>query len=198
MPERVGAKFAYKTATRSINVTEVNKERRVLFHLMVISKWDHKLPCESFTSIARRMCRCDTSKPVFLPSDMLIWSFVHRHVDLQVHLFFTASIDWSVKAQPESICYCFSVFLLRWALYVLGVLRKTISRAHAAFGLSDFPVEKSLWVRFEEKVDIKFLELSFKFFRGPKSINLLKVLGNKTRLVLTKRFKKIRRWCWDD
>lgn len=107
MPERVGAKFAYKTATRSINVTEVNKERRVLFHLMVISKWDHKLPCERFTSIARRMCRCDTSKPVFLPSDMLIWSFVHRHVDLQVHLFFSASMDWSVKAQPDSICYCF-------------------------------------------------------------------------------------------
>lgn len=139
MPKRVEAKFAYKTATRSINVTEVNKERRVLFHLMVILEWDHKLPCESFTSIARRMCRCDTSKPPF----QACWygSFVRRAVDLQVHLFFTASIDWSVKAQPDSLCYCFRRVSLE-ALCFREFLAENNKSSPHAIEIERFPSSK--------------------------------------------------------
>lgn len=196
MPKRVEAKFAYKTATRSINVTEVNKERRVLFHLMVILEWDHKLPCESFTSIARRMCRCDTSKPPF----QACWygSFVRRAVDLQVHLFFTASIDWSVKAQPDSLCYCFRRVSLQALCFREFSAENNKSSPHA-IEIERFPSSKIFsgfrttpsWFGEEWKNDGKFLELfsfvSSRFVFGTNSINLFKVLETLRLLLVEKR-----------
>lgn len=39
--------------------------------------------------------------------------FTTRHCvpSPQVHLFFTTSIDWSVKAQADSFCFCFLCFI---------------------------------------------------------------------------------------
>lgn len=116
------------------NVTEVNKGGEAYFTLWWFLNFQNEIiNCHvkvTFASISCESCHVAERQRFFstrisLPPltfrDILICSlFTSLHCSTlahsphwpQVHLFFTASIDWSVKAQPDGFCYCFLRFPL--------------------------------------------------------------------------------------
>lgn len=183
MPKRVEAKFAYKTATRSINVTEVNKERRVLFHLMVILEWDHKLPCESFTSIARRMCRCDTSKPPFQACYMVLL-FAAPSTSKFTYFSQPRLIDLS-RHNLTAFVIVFGAFL--WRLCVSeSFRRKTISRARMPLRLSDFLRRKSFRASGRLRVDSEKSEKMMESFLSFSRSFLRDLFSGRTQSIFLK------------
>lgn len=124
------SEFAYKT----LSVTWQSKQwKRISFHLMVISKWDHKFPCESPTSIVIAPLRTSNTGEFFKQTLGIDAAFVYYLPSPQVHLFFTTSIDWSVKAQADSFCYCFLRFISASRFFAVFLGKQSVNLTLEAF-----------------------------------------------------------------